>query len=169
MMYKYKYKYKYKPTTATYREENWKRMQMVWRRGRQLRCAPQAIHGTGTRQPSYQESQFLLLTYSLVDQSWVGNASCSRLIETHSLQKYRSWKTCNIYVNLAVYNSRWNLLQTKKELSEDGWQQWWGGSCLSPVWHLLTTLQEGGQGTCHLFIHPWSMIMMQNCRKNRFL
>ena len=30
----------------------------VGSRGRQLRCARQAIHGTGTRQLSYQESQF---------------------------------------------------------------------------------------------------------------
>ena len=30
----------------------------VGSKGRQLRCAQQAIHGTGTRQPSYQDSQF---------------------------------------------------------------------------------------------------------------
>ena len=59
--------HQYKPKTATYREEKWKRMQMVWRRGRQLRCAPQAIHGTGTRQLSYQESQFMLLTVLLIN------------------------------------------------------------------------------------------------------
>ena len=38
----------------------WERMQMVGRRGRQMRCARQAIHGTANRQLSNQELQFEL-------------------------------------------------------------------------------------------------------------